>query len=39
MLKNKDKVDFSGSTIQSWTICLSKKNQEETNKILLIRIL
>ena len=31
MLKNKDNVDFSGSTVQSWTICLSVVNQEKTH--------
>jgi len=40
MLKNKDNVDFSGSAVQFWTICLSVVNQEETQiKKLLIRIL
>ncbi len=31
MLKNKDNVDFSGIAVQSWTICLSVMNQEETH--------
>ena len=31
MLKNKDNVDFSRSTVQSWTIYLSVVNQEETH--------
>lgn len=31
MLKNKDNVDFSGSAVQFWTICLSVVNQEETH--------
>ena len=31
MLKNKDNVDFFGSAVQSWTICLSVVNQEETH--------
>ena len=31
MLKNKDNVDFSRSAVQSWTICLSVVNHEETH--------
>ena len=31
MLKNKDNVDFSGSAVQSWTICLSVVIQEVTH--------
>ena len=31
MLKNKDNVNFSGSAVQSWSICLSVMNQEETH--------
>ena len=31
MLKNKDNVDFSGSAVQSWTICLGIVNLEETD--------
>jgi len=31
MLKNKDNVEFSGSAVQSQTICLSVVNQEETH--------
>jgi len=32
MLKNKDNVNFSGSAVQFWTICLCVVNQEETCK-------
>ena len=40
MLKNKDNVDFLGSAVQSWTICLSVVNQGgDAHKKLLIRIL
>ena len=31
MLKNKDNVNFSGSAVQSWTICLSVVNKQETH--------
>ena len=31
MLKNKDNVDFSGSVVQSKTICLIVVNLEETH--------
>jgi len=29
MMRNKDNVDFSGSSIQAWTICLIVVNQED----------